>query len=69
MSWARRSRWPPCRPTGAYPQSVTAADLNGNGLPDLMVAKYGPNTVPVLLNTTAPGATTMSFATQRGAAP
>ena len=30
----------------------------GDGLPDLVVADYGSNAVSVLLNTTAPGATT-----------
>ena len=51
--------------TGGYPYSVTAADVNGDGLPDLIVANYGSKTVSVLLNTTAPGATTPSFATQQ----
>ncbi len=50
--------------TGSEPVSVTAADLNGDGLPDLIVANLGSNTVSVLLNTTAPGATTPSFAAQ-----
>src|ERR1019366_890758 len=51
--------------TGYYPFSVTTADLNGDGLPDLIVANEGSATVSVLLNTTAPGATTPSFATQQ----
>ncbi len=51
---------------GNYPFSVTAADLNGDGKPDLIVANYTiPGTVSVLLNTTSPGATTSSFATQQ----
>ena len=52
-------------PPAAQPVSVTAADLNGDGKPDLIVANLGSNTVSVLLNTTAPGATTPSFAAQQ----
>ena len=51
--------------TGSAPVSVTAADLNGAGKPDLIVANLESNTVSVLLNTTAPGATTPSFAAQQ----
>ena len=51
--------------TGSGPWSVTTADLNGDGRPDLIVANYGSNTVSVLLNTTAAGATTPSFAAQQ----
>src|SRR5277367_1629671 len=51
--------------TGSEPDSVTVADINGDGKPDLIVANQGGNTVSVLLNTTAPGATTPSFATQQ----
>src|SRR5208282_4376149 len=52
-------------PTGFDPGSVTAADINGDGKPDLIVANNADNTVSVLLNTTATGATTLSFATQQ----
>jgi hypothetical protein len=51
--------------TGGSPAGVTAADLNGDGLPDLVIANFGSNTVSVLRNTTAPGAVTPSFAVQQ----
>ena len=51
--------------TGSDPASVAAADLNGDGKPDLIVANYGSNTVSVLLNTTAAGSTTPTFAAQQ----
>ena len=52
-------------PRGSFPLSVTAADVNGDGKPDLIVANEIGNTVSVLLNTTAPGAATPSFAAQQ----
>jgi hypothetical protein len=48
--------------TGIDPNSVAAADVNGDGCPDLLVANFAPGTVSVLLNQTAPGAGTPSFA-------
>ena len=51
--------------TGSVPVSVTAADVNGDGKPDLIVANSNDDTVSVLLNTTAPGAATPSFAAQQ----
>ncbi len=48
--------------TGFFPQSVTVGELNGDGKLDLVVANYNSDTVSVLLNTTAPGAATPSFA-------
>ena len=50
--------------TGSSPESVTSADVNGDGKPDLIAANFGGDSVSVLLNNTAPGATTPSFATQ-----
>ena len=51
--------------TGGYPTSIIAADVNGDGKPDLIVANEGSSTVSVLLNATAPGAAMASFATQQ----
>ena len=39
-------------PAGAAPQGIAAADLNGDGEPDLVTANYGGNSISVFLNTT-----------------
>ena len=51
--------------TESEPASVAAADLNGDGRPDLIIATYFGNVVQVFLNTTAAGATTLGFAEQQ----
>ncbi len=51
--------------TGMFPTSTTAADINGDGKPDLIATNSSGNTVSVLLNTTAAGAATPSFVTQQ----
>ncbi|MEG3960519.1 FG-GAP-like repeat-containing protein, partial [Microcoleus sp. herbarium2] len=51
-------------PTGAGPWAVSIGDINGDGLPDLAVANIYSHTASILLNTTATGATTPTFATQ-----
>jgi hypothetical protein len=50
---------------GTTPEGVTAADINGDGRPDLAVANFASNTVSVLLNTTAAGADATSLAAQQ----
>jgi hypothetical protein len=47
--------------TGDYPMAVSIGDLNGDGKPDLAVANGGSTSVSVLLNTTTPGAITLTF--------
>ena len=53
---------------GVSPVSVVLADLNGDGKLDLIVANVNANSVSVLLNTTAPGAVTASFADKQDVA-
>jgi hypothetical protein len=50
---------------GAGPISAVAADINGDGKPDLAVVNNTDNTASVLLNTTANGATTPTFSAQQ----
>lgn len=50
--------------TGDGPFSVTSADFNSDGRADVAVANILDNNVSVLLNTTAPGSSTPSFATR-----
>jgi hypothetical protein len=50
-------------PAGAAPSSVTVADLNGDGLPDIAVTNNSNSAISVLLNSTStPGSLTLSFA-------
>src|SRR5438132_1518325 len=57
--------------TGTPPLSAAVAALSGDALPDMAAATAGTSgaspgtTISVLLNTTAPGATTPSFAAQQ----
>ena len=50
--------------TGNAPLSVSIGDFNLDGKPDLAVANDGSNDVSILLNTTATGAATPTFAPQ-----
>ncbi|HEY9806036.1 MAG TPA: FG-GAP-like repeat-containing protein, partial [Candidatus Obscuribacterales bacterium] len=50
--------------TGITPTSISIGDINGDGKPDLAVANFGSNDASILLNTTATGATTPTFATK-----
>jgi hypothetical protein len=51
--------------TGIGPASIAAADLDGDGLPDIVASNQADTTVSVLVNTTASGATTPTFAAQQ----
>ncbi len=47
---------------GSSPKSVALGDLNGDGMPDIVVADNGASTVSILLNTMTAGAATPTFA-------
>jgi hypothetical protein len=47
---------------GTNPGPLAVADFNGDGMPDLAFASQGSNAVSVLLDTTATGSGTVSFA-------
>lgn len=48
---------------GSSPRAVATADFNGDGRLDLAAANGGAGNVSILLNTTAPGASTLTFST------
>ena len=50
---------------GGNPIYLTTGDFNGDGRPDLVTVNNGDDTVSVLLDTTAAGATVPSFAAQQ----
>jgi hypothetical protein len=50
---------------GTGPSSLAVADFNRDGIPDLAVSNFGSNSVSVLLNQTALGASAFSFAAQQ----
>jgi hypothetical protein len=54
--------------TAGNPFALTTPDINGDGRPDLVATNINLDTVSILLNTTAPGATTVAFTTQQSLA-
>jgi hypothetical protein len=57
-------RSPVALPVGATPSAIAAQDLDGDGRPDLVVTSSGDATASVLIDTTAAGAITATFAGQ-----
>src|SRR5262249_17379342 len=55
--------------TGTGPMSVALNDVNGDGLPGVVVANNGDNTASVLLNTTTPASATNPPAFPQAATP
>ena len=51
--------------TPAVPVFTATADLNGDGKPDIITANRDNDNISVFLNTTAPGATTVTFGTRQ----
>jgi hypothetical protein len=49
--------------SGSHPYAVAVADMNLDGIPDIVTANDNANTASVLLNTTTPGNTGTSFQT------
>ncbi|MEZ5461964.1 FG-GAP-like repeat-containing protein [Dokdonella sp.] len=49
---------------GSAPSSIAAADLNGDGKPDLVVSSMGDDTLSVLINMTDAGSSSLTFAPQ-----
>jgi hypothetical protein len=50
---------------GNGPEGMVAADINGDGRPDLIVTNFDDNAVSVLLNTTPTGSGTASYSAQQ----
>jgi FG-GAP-like repeat len=53
-------------PTGRYPASLIAVDINGDGRPDLVMAdSFYDTAISVLINATVPGSATPDFAARQ----